>query len=66
VLRKDTYIDYKMTEDGYEIHRTYWCEESQQRFWEYIQPEVVVDALEALRKLYKELDGLGFRHSDFL
>lgn len=76
MLTKETRIDCDTSDGGYVISRSYWCEERQQRFWETIEPEAVVDALEGLRKLckydsncrdyfVKELTGLGLFPQDF-
>ena len=67
---KETSIDCETIDGGYVIQRKYWCEERKQTFWENIEPEAVVHALEGLRKLCqydsncrdyfeKELKGLG-------
>ncbi len=76
MLTKETRIDCETIDGGYVIERSFWCEERQQRFSEKIEPDAVVDALEALRKLCKydsncrdyfvnELNGLGLTPQDF-
>lgn len=66
----ETRLDYETMDGGYVIQRKYWHEDRRQTFWENIEPEAVLDALEALRKLCeydpnardyfaKELKGLG-------